>query len=253
MRTHSNTAALEFRMPKVHVLLKKEELDGERLSGKVIIVLDILFATTSIVAALAHGATDVVPLIGGEAALAEAAKRDKSSYVLSGEFNAETLEGFCHPTPLALMRENVANRTLIYCTTNGTVALLKSQEADHVYAAALINGRAVVEHIVREHGDETVVIVCSGSADNFNLEDFYGAGHFVALFRELGGRRYEFTDAAVAAGLLYKHGNAIECLSLARVGRRMLSRNLREEIEFAAQQDRFTVIPKLIDGLLRPI
>lgn len=239
-------------MAKVHVLLTKRELDHQRLPGKVVVVLDILFATTSIVAALAHGAKEVVPLISGEAALAEAAKREKSSYVLSGELNAETLAGFCHPTPLALMRENVAGRSLLYCTTNGTVALHKSNKADHVYAAALVNGRAVVERVAREHSDETVLIVCSGSADNFNLEDFYGAGHLVDLFQQLAGGRYAYTDAALTASLLYKHGDAMECLRQARVGRLMLSRNLEDEIRFAAQKDCFDVVPKLVDGLLRP-
>ena len=41
---------------KVHVLTKKEELDSVRLPGKVVVVLDIIFATTTMVAALAHGA-----------------------------------------------------------------------------------------------------------------------------------------------------------------------------------------------------
>ena len=54
-------------MPKLHVLLKKEELDLQRLSGKVVVVLDILFATTSIVATLAHGAREVLPFIDGAA------------------------------------------------------------------------------------------------------------------------------------------------------------------------------------------
>ena len=238
-------------MPTIHVLLKKEELDHQRLQGKVVVVLDILFATTSIVAALANDAKEVVPLPHGKAALAEAEKREKSTYILSGESHAETLPGFCHPTPLALLRENVTGRTVLYCTTNGTVALNKANTADQVYAAALINGRAAVERIVREQGDETVLIVCSGSADNFNLEDFYGAGHFVALFRELGRDRYRFTDAAIAAGMLYEKGNALECLSRARIGRLMLSRGLDDEVEFAAQQDCFDVVPKLMGDVLR--
>jgi 2-phosphosulfolactate phosphatase len=237
-------------MPKVHVLLKKEELDQQRLPGKVVVVLDILFATTSIVAALAHGAKEVVPLMNGAAALAEAAKRDQASYILSGELNAQTLPGFCHATPLSIMRENVTNRSLLYCTTNGTVALHKAAEADHIYAAALLNGRATVERIAKDHSDETVLIVCSGSADNFNLEDFYGAGHFVSLFRREYPGRYEFTDAAVAAGLLYDHGDAMECLTQARVGRLMVTRHLEEEIRFAAQQDRYTIVPKLVNGVL---
>lgn len=239
-------------MPTVHVLLTKKELDRQRLPGKIVIVLDILFATTSIVAALAHGAKEVVPLLDGAAARAEAQRRDPASYVLSGELNAETLPGFCHPTPLALMQQNVAGKTLLYCTTNGTVALHKSGDADHVYAAALINGRAVVERTLREHGAHTVLIVCSGSADNFNLEDFYGAGRLVSLFRELAPRAYDYTDAAVAASLLYRHGDPMEALSQSRVGRMMQDRALGDEIAFAAGKDRFTVVPKLEQGLLRP-
>jgi 2-phosphosulfolactate phosphatase len=238
-------------MPKIHVLLKKEELDHQRLPGKVVVVLDVLFATTSIAAALAHGAKEVVPLPNGRAALAEAEKREKSTYILSGELHADTLPGFCHPTPLALLRENVAGRSVLYCTTNGTVAVHKAHQADQVYAAALVNGRAVVERIVQEQGDETVLIVCSGSADNFNLEDFYGAGHFVALFSALAPNRYEYTDAAIAAETLYAKSDAVETLKHARIGRLMMSRGLEQEVKFAAQQDCFDVVPKLAGGALR--
>ncbi|OQY67018.1 MAG: hypothetical protein B6D47_11230 [Rhodocyclaceae bacterium UTPRO2] len=50
---------------KIHVLLKKEELDAQRLPGKTVVVLDILFATSSIVTALAHGAAEVIPTLDG--------------------------------------------------------------------------------------------------------------------------------------------------------------------------------------------
>ena len=240
-------------MPKIHVLLKKEELDQQRLPGKTVIVLDILFATTSIVTALAEGAAEIVPFVSGDAALAESQKRERASYVLSGELNAETLAGFCHPTPLALLNEQLAGRSVLYCTTNGTVALAKAAEADHVYAAALVNGRAAVERILRDHGEETVLIVCSGSVDNFNLEDFYGAGHLVALFHELAPEHYEYTDAAHAARLLFERTEAMECLGQARVGRMMLSRDLEDEVRFAAEQDRFNVVVKLVGGVLCPV
>ena len=78
-------------MAKVHVLLKKEELDAQRLEGKVVVVLDILFATSSIVTALAHGATEVIATLDGRAAQAAAATYPEGSYVLSGELNADTL------------------------------------------------------------------------------------------------------------------------------------------------------------------
>ena len=110
-------------MPKLHVLVKKEELDGQLLAGKVVIVLDVLFATTSIATALAHGATEVIPAVDEAAARAEAARRSPGSFVLAGELGAETLPGFSHPTPLALIGERLAGRSLVYSTTNGTVAV----------------------------------------------------------------------------------------------------------------------------------
>jgi 2-phosphosulfolactate phosphatase len=233
-------------MAKIHVLLKKEELDSQRLPGKTVVVLDILFATSSIVAAMAHGAAEVIPTLDGAAAQAEAARHPAASCVLSGELNADTLPGFVHPTPLHLLAENLAGKTLIYSTTNGTVAVAKSREADHVYAAALLNGAAVVKHIAAHHADETVLIVCSGSADNFNLEDFYGAGYLVSLFAQQG-QEHEFTDAALAAMLLHEKCEAGECLRRARVGRMMLERRLDREVDFAAQKSLYDVVPKL-DG-----
>ncbi|HYS07944.1 MAG TPA: 2-phosphosulfolactate phosphatase [Myxococcales bacterium] len=237
-------------MAKIHVLLKKEELDGQRLPGKVVIVLDVLFATSSIVAALAHGAAEVVPALDGDAALAAAAGRAAGSYLLSGELNAVTLAGFSHPTPMALLGEDLTGKTLIYSTTNGTVAVGKAREADHVYAAALLNGEAMVERIERAHASGTVLIVCSGSADNFNLEDFYGAGYLVSLFARSPGT-HELTDAAMAARLLHDHCDAMECLSSSRVGRMMLSRGLEHEVSFAAQKSRFPVVVRLQEGALR--
>src|SRR5262252_7798409 len=97
---------------KIHVLLKKEELDSQRLPGKVVVVLDVLFATSSIVTALAHGAVEVVPFLNGQAALQQAARRPKGSDVLSGELKAMTLEGFSHPVPRSLLKEKLTGKTL---------------------------------------------------------------------------------------------------------------------------------------------
>ncbi|HEY7723965.1 MAG TPA: 2-phosphosulfolactate phosphatase, partial [Anaeromyxobacteraceae bacterium] len=107
--------------PRLHVLLTKEELDGERLPGKVVVVVDVLFATTSIAAALAHGAAEVVPALDAASARAEAASRPPGSWLLAGERDAVTLPGFADPTPLALLRLDLAGRALVYATTNGTV------------------------------------------------------------------------------------------------------------------------------------
>jgi len=234
---------------KLHVLAKKEELDGQRLPGKVVIVLDVLFATTSIAAALAHGATEVIPALDGDAARALAAARPPGSFVLAGEYGAETLPGFSHPTPLSLLGEPLSGRALVYSTTNGTVAIHKAAGASRVYAASLCNGAAVVEHVIARAEGETVLVVCSGSVDAFNLEDFYGAGHLVSHFtRRRPG--WELTDTALAAAILHDGSDALACLSRSRVGRMMRDRGLEREVEWAARKDHLAVVPELRGGRL---
>lgn len=236
---------------KVHVLTKKEELDHVRVPGKVVVVLDILFATTTMVSALADGATEVVPVMDESAARAEGARRPPEHTVLAGELYAETLPGFAHPAPLALLAHGVRGKAVVYSTTNGTVAMSQAHAAARVYCGALLNVGRLVEHIAREHPRDTVLIVCSGSGNNFNLEDFYGAGAFVERFAERLGGVADLSDAAKAALALYRHAEAPGALLDCRVGRMMVSRGLAHEVEFACREDAFPVVPALQHGRLR--
>lgn len=236
---------------KVHVLYRKEDLDHEKLEGKVAIVLDVLFATSTIITAMANGVTEVIPTLDEAGARAEAQKHPAGSYVLAGELYAETLPGFASPTPLALLEQEIAGRTLIYSTTNGTVALRQSSRADHVYAGALINGEAVVNRVLEKHPGKTILIVCSGSMGMVNLEDLYGAGYFVDLLSRALDENSDFSDAALAARSLYRSEDAADCLMRARVGRLMVERNLIPEVQFAARLSVFDAVPVLEGGSLR--
>ncbi len=236
---------------KIHVLTKKEELDGVRLPGKVVIVLDILFATTTMVTALAHGATEIIPVLDEAAARAQGADLPEDSFVLAGELYAETLPGFAHPAPLSLIEHGIEGKSVVYSTTNGTVAMMQTAGAARVYCGALLNARAIVERIVARHARETVLIVCSGSGDNFNFEDFYGAGYFVERFADLLGAAVDFSDAAKAARMVYRHARSPEALLDCRVGRMMVAKGLAREVEFACRLDSFPVVPALEQGRLR--
>src|SRR5215217_1197472 len=147
---------------KIHVLTKKEELDGVRVAGKVVIVIDILFATTTMVAALAHGAVEVIPVLDEAAARAEDARRGQGVCVLAGELYAETLPGFVHPAPLALIGHGIKDKAIVYSTTNGTVAMTLAAGASRVYCGALLNAQRLVDHVLSQHARETVLLVCSG-------------------------------------------------------------------------------------------
>jgi 2-phosphosulfolactate phosphatase len=235
---------------RIHVLYRKEDLEGFRLAGKVVIVLDILFATSTIVSALANGATDVIPTLDEQGARAKTAELPADSFVASGELYAETIPGFVSPTPLALLAHGVAGRTVVYSTTNGTVALRHASAAAHVYAGAMLNAQAVVDHVRSRHPEDTVLIVCSGSAGSVNLEDMVGGGYFADLFaRALGGEQ-ELSDAALAALHLYRSVDPFDALMRSRVGRMMQERDLVHEVEYAARRSEINLVPRLVDGRL---
>lgn len=237
---------------KVHVLYRRQDLDMVKLEGKIVIVLDVLFATSTMIAALGDGAAAVIPTLNEEHARDQAKGLAAGSYVLAGELFADTISGFAPPTPMALMKHDLRGRTLVYATTNGTVALSESAPADHVYAGALINAGAVVKHIARAHPEGTILIVCSGSMGNPNLEDMYGAGCFVdLLLREMGER--DLSDAAWAARALYTSEPAESALMRCRVGKLMQERGLADEVRFAARESVMDVVPKLVDGRLTPV
>lgn len=233
-------------MPKLHVLLKREELDPARLEGKVIIVLDILFATTTIVHAFASGARRVRPVRNREEGLRAA--EGLAACVLAGEHMARPIEGFSPATPIALAEVGLDGSEMVYCTTNGTQALVSVAHAAHVYVGSMLNGKALVEHVVAKHAGNSVLIICSGSLDRFNLEDFHGAGHLIAHFTQLGD--YAMTDAALAALHAYRGCDTRTALGASRVGQMMLAHDLGAEVDYASDHDTLDVVPVLVDGCL---
>lgn len=229
-------------MPKLHVLMQQEALDPARLQDKVVIVLDILFATSTIVHAFGEGVASVWPARNHADAVRLGA--NCTDAVLAGEYLADALPNFATAAPLALGSLGLRGRRLVYSTTNGTPALHRASAARHVYVGALLNGAAVVAHVARTHPEAPVLLLCAGSQGRFNLEDFYGAGHLVTHFSRLDG--YRCSDAALAAAMLYRNNDARSTLLASRVGRRMQALELQREVEYAAQCDIIAAVPQLL-------
>lgn len=235
-------------MRKLHVLTRKEELDQERLADKVVVVLDVLFATSTIVTALQHGAAAVIPVLDEAAARAEALHHTEGDYVLAGEKNLEPIPGFASFAPLGLLKQNLVGKELIYSTTNGTVALRQAEHAAYVYVAALLNAEATASHIRENHCNETILLVCAGSVGTFNLEDFYAAGFLVDRLLTGAEERWAASDAALAARALYERFGPEECLLRSHIGRVMDKRGGADEVRFAARVSAFPIVPSLRNG-----
>ncbi|WP_347549965.1 2-phosphosulfolactate phosphatase [Pseudalkalibacillus hwajinpoensis] len=231
-------------MGKIHVLMKKEDIDREKIGqDKIAVVLDVLLATSTITSALEFGAEQVIPVLDQQDGLNEAKSLQEGTYLLSGEYEGKTIEGFLDPNPLQL-KAAVKGKTLILSTTNGTVAIKRTGEAKRVYVASLLNGAAIASKLNREHSEETIVIVCSGSSGEFALEDFYGAGYVInEMMTSQSG--WNLTDAAQAAVSFYRGSerSGEDVLFSSRVGEMIRRYGFDDEVRFVASEGIFSIIP----------
>lgn len=236
-----------LKVMKIHLLLKKEEIDKQKMSdNKIAVVFDVLLATSTISSALEFGAKEVIPVLDGKAAEQEADGREKGSFVLVGEYQGKTIDGFLSPNPLEL-KEKIEGKSVILSTTNGTVALKNSSDATAVYAASLMNSKAVANHILKDYKGETIVVVCSGSSNEFNVEDFHGAGCFIDCLIKQYGKECFLTDSAYAAHSFYNahNRNSDDILKSSRVGRMLTKYGFGKEIEFVSNENIFATVPLL--------
>ena len=232
--------------PSLHVLVRREDVDASRLDGRVVVVIDVLFATSTIVHALASGASRVYPAFDAEDARRAAVARPGA--LVAGEYLAKTLPEHAPATPLALAARLETGRELVYFTTNGTRAIAACEGAAAVYAGALTNAAALAAHIAATHPRTPVLLVCAGSVGRLCLEDFIGAGHLVRALRDNGD--YALTDAALAAAFAVGGADIDHLLTTSRVGRMLSRAGLDDEIAHAAACDSSPVVPILRDGAL---
>lgn len=235
-------------MPKLHVLLQQEALDPARLQDKVVIVLDILFATSAIVHTFGEEVASVWPARNHADAVRLGA--DCADAVLAGECLADALPNFATAAPLALGSLGLRGRRLVYSTTNGTPALHRASAARHVYS-----GRTVEWH----HGGRPCGARASGCAGTIAVRRFAGAlqpGRLLLrrpsshLLRPFDG--YHCSDAALAAAMLYRNNDARSTLLASRVVRRMHALELQCEVEYVAQCDIIAAVPQFLgDQLLQ--
>lgn len=234
------------KMLKVHVLLTKEDISPEKLAtgNKVAVVLDIFLATTTIVAALQNGATEVIPVLNPDEAIKVSRQFENGQALLAGELHAEPIDGFVYPGPVEISAR-IHGKTLILSTTNGTVALHKVAHANLVYISSLLNNAAVAQAILNDSKDETIVVICSGNSGEFSLEDFYGAGHLIANITCRTNQVIELNDAGKAALAFYDShsSNPYSVLAASRVGLLLTKYGLKEDLLLSSTSGSYEVVP----------
>jgi 2-phosphosulfolactate phosphatase len=234
-------------MTKIHLLMRKEEINADKMKeNKLAVVFDVLLATSTISAGLYFGAKEVIPVLNADEAREEALRYPKDRYVTVGEYEGKTIEGFLAPNPLQL-KEKIGGKTVILSTTNGTVAIRKASEAKKVFVCSMLNVDAVASAILSQYNGETILIICSGSSGEFCLEDFYGAGLFLDRFLTISGNKWNLSDSAKAALYFYRgnFSNGSQLLTTSYVGQMLKKYGFEEEIEFVSQANLLPVVTYL--------
>lgn len=175
------------------------------LNNRVVAVVDVLRASTSIAVALANGARAVIPLASSEEVVSRGKSLGRSEVRLAGERRMQPIPGFDFGnSPLEFTREAVEGKTILMSTTNGTAAVLAVQGARDIVVASYVNFSPVLGMLrsaLRAGTD--VAIVCAGQDRHFALEDSACAGLFVQHITAKHAKA-EVNDAARAAMVLNK-------------------------------------------------
>lgn len=216
--------------------------------GDLIIVVDVLRCSSSVVSALANGAKAVIP--AGTLKEAHGLRERHSDFLLVGERRGRRPKDFdLGNSPLEFVREVVEGRTLIMTTSSGTAALVRCRGAESVLVGAFLNAGAVAEKAVEIVGRNGVNVsfVLAGEKGLFSLEDFLCGGAIASKF-PAGG--FDFSDKALAAVLSFEHvrGALGEYVMKSRHARHLVELGFERDIEFSCKLDRLGVVPVFRDG-----
>lgn len=240
---------------QVTVFFSPNHLDELELRDKLVVVIDVLRASTTITYAMRAGAREIIPVSTVEAAmkivgnLHSTDKSDRPATVLCGERGGKRIEGFTlGNSPFEYTEEAVRGKALILTTTNGSIALTKAKHARQCFVSSFVNLTASVDAICSLPGIEAekLVILTSGREEEFSLEDATCAGMLITrLMTRLGS--LQLSDSSRAALSVYhQYGTDIyRTLLESDHGRTLTELGFEKDILAASQIDSVPLVPVL--------
>jgi 2-phosphosulfolactate phosphatase len=216
------------------------------MTGRLVAVIDVLRASTTIAAALANGARAVIPLENSDDVVRTAKAFERSDVRLAGERKMLPIPGFdLGNSPGDFTRDAVEGKTVIMATTNGTPAIASAQGARDVVIASYVNYTVVLAMMrAALRGGADVTLVCAGRDRQFSLEDAGCAGRYVYnISKRLAG--IELNDAAQACVLIdRKYGDRVLGLfDASEHGRALRDAGFGDDLAACATVDSYPVVP----------
>ena len=222
------------------------------LSDRVVVVIDVLRATSVMVHAMSEGALEIIPVTTVEEALDMAKGFPRSSIVLGGERGSKKIPGFdLGNSPKEYVTETVSGKKLILTTTNGTKAFHLVSLGKEILVGSFFNIGAIAKRCLEL--DRNLLIFPSGGERNFSLEDTICGGMLIELITKKRRKPVSLTDASQCAQILYKRfeENLLEAFYLSHHGKELIHRGFRDDLVYCARVDTTNIVPVFRDGVIR--
>jgi 2-phosphosulfolactate phosphatase len=220
--------------------------ESEGQEESIIVIIDILRATSSICTAFENGAVSVIPVAGIE----EARDYKNRGFLVAAERDGYVLDfADFGNSPFNFTPERVKGKTIVYSTTNGTGIIDKASSGGTVVIGSFLNISALTDWIKNQ--EKNVVLFCAGWKNKFNLEDSLCAG---AIAEKLMGTMLYSTicDSTLAALDLWRLASPDLKGYIDKTAQRsrLREKGLDDCISFCLSTDYTKKIPVIKNGIL---
>ncbi len=237
--------------PLLYTCLSPALLNLYDVSSSIVVIIDVLRATSTIATALQNGARAIVPVDS----VAECIRIGKQiDAITAGERDGHVAEGLQYGnSPFEYPPAFIESKTLVLTTTNGTRLLHMALEkgAKEIVTGSFANLGAVCSHLTRK--GQPVILACAAWKDRVNIEDTLFAGAVINRVQQ------HFTlncDASRIAESLYTEAqpDLFEYMKTKNAShyQRLSGYGLEEDIRFCLKEDTAQVLPVYVDGKLIP-
>ena len=231
---------------RLDVFFTPNQVKPPDTQGRLVVIVDVLRASTTVATALGNGAKTVIPLEGPDEVIVRAKEFGRSQTLLAGEQKMHPIAGFdLGNSPQAFTPEVVEGKTILLTTTNGTRALLGVQGARDIVVASYVNFTAVLALMkVAASSNTDIAIICAGEEGGFTLEDAACAGRYVKAIPKRADAIVA-NDAAAASVLIEKKygDNIAKVFKESTHGQALQSAGFGDDLAAAAKVDSYPVVP----------
>lgn len=231
---------------RLEVCLSPAIYDKHADNQNMVVIVDILRATSSICAAIHNGVKSILPVSTVE----EAREMKLKGYMVASERDGYILDfADFGNSPFNFTPEKVKDKEIVYSTTNGTRCIYMARHSKAVLIGSFLNISSLADWLISQNSP--VLIFCASWKDRFSLEDTVFAGALSE--RLLNSGKFETVCDAVTASLdlwSLAKDDLLGYLQKSAQKGRLASKGLDDCIEYCLTADQTHVIPVFQNGRL---